>query len=66
MIESLGGKKFVFGMVIAIMVFALTVLKIEHSEFLSTIMVIYGLFVGGDVVSKFSPVSKIEANDKNL
>lgn len=51
-------------MLIAVMIFTLTVLNIDYSEFVRTMMVIYGLFVGGDVAASFSPKAKIEAEAK--
>ena len=57
-IDSLGGRKFFFAGIIITMVFILTILKIEYTEFITQVIVIYGLFVGGNVVQKFAPIQE--------
>lgn len=59
--ENIGGRSFVFGVVIIIMIFALTVMKIDYQEFFQTVMIIYATFVSGSTIAKFSPGAKVEA-----
>lgn len=65
-IDSLGGRKFFFAGVIIAMIFTLTILKIDYSKFIQDVMVIYGLFVGGNVIQKFAPIQeeKIEVSNQ--
>jgi hypothetical protein len=55
MIDKLGGRKFVGFVFVSVLLFALTLTdKITGKEFVDFIIANFGIFVAGNVVTKFS------------
>jgi MFS-type transporter involved in bile tolerance (Atg22 family) len=55
MIEQLGGRKFIFAVLAAVLVFALVILKVVTPEdFLNLLKFLLATYTAGNVVSKFA------------
>jgi hypothetical protein len=51
-LQALGGRKFVFGMGILVMVFVLTIMKIDYTEFMKVALWAFGIFATTNAAQK--------------
>lgn len=59
LVYDAGGRKFIYGILLTVGVFVLAVMsKITYQELLSAVEWIFGIFVAGNVIQKFSGSSQ--------
>lgn len=63
-LSEIGGRKFTFGMLLAIGMFTLALFgKISYQELINAVTWVFGLFISGNVIQKFAtPSAEVEAS----